>query len=69
MTNTKIEYSNLGPGWDGKIILRQAGDGHRQRLHLRFVTVDASSETAAKKIQAAWRSENLQQSSEKRSNV
>ena len=69
MTNTKIEYSNLGPGWDGKIILRQAGDGHRRRFHLRFLTVDASSETAAKKFQAAWRSENLQQSREKRRNV
>lgn len=54
MTN-QVEYSSLGRGWDGKPLLRQQGPKKMVRFYLRFVTVDAASESAAKKIQSAWR--------------
>lgn len=63
----EIEYFSLGHGLDGKLILRQNGVGRLQRFHLRFVTVDATTATNAKKIQSAWRAS--QDTEEQRSDV
>jgi hypothetical protein len=50
-------YANLGSGFDGKPVLRQTGHGPRQLYPLRFASVWAASESAAKLIQTHWRSQ------------
>lgn len=49
------EYCVLGTGFDRRPLLRQLGPGSREIWPLRFCTVQASSESAAKRIQVAWR--------------
>lgn len=48
------DYSKLGHA-DGKPYLLQNGPGRKLRYHLRYATVDARSENAAKKIQKDFR--------------
>ena len=49
------EFAVLGTSFDGKPLLRQQGGGPRPTFHLRFATVQAASESAAKRIQVAYR--------------
>ena len=53
-TGKAPEYSHLGSA-DGAPYLLQNGSGKRYRFHLRFATVDARSETAAREIQSDFR--------------
>lgn len=56
MTAPRIyEFANIGTSFDGKPLLLQIGNGRRTDYPLRFATVRAESERAARRIQVQWR--------------
>ena len=55
MPDDAPEYVHLGQSFDDKPLLRQLGKGERRVFPLRFVTVQAASERAAKRIQVDYR--------------
>ncbi len=62
MPDISHDFSKIGYAQNGKPLLCQDGLGRRVEYELRFVSVLASSEHIAKRIQVDWRKQQKERS-------